>query len=70
MGADRLKTELQVICRGCGKRAYVKTYLPTRKDENGFVMPLRLRCSRCGHGDPIIVGREPLRSWSKRRFGR
>jgi ribosomal protein S27AE len=30
----------------------------------------KLKCGKCGHADPIVSGRSPLRSWSTKRRGR
>jgi hypothetical protein len=31
--------------------------------------PLKLRCAKCGSGDPIIVQRDRTRTWEARRRG-
>jgi hypothetical protein len=27
----------------------------------------KLRCKRCGHRDPLIVGRAPMQAWARSR---
>jgi ribosomal protein S27E len=57
----RLRTFVTVECRECGHSARVGIYLEQAD---------RLRCSRCGAGDPHVGGRSPLEQWAKQRLGR
>lgn len=54
----RYPTRLQITCPGCGHAAVVALMLAD---------VAKLRCSRCGCADPIIAGREPLRTWARSR---
>lgn len=68
MAARKLRTWVTVRCPACGHSARVGLQIGTApKDEDGFALPPKLKCSRCGHRDPIIAGREPLRQWSRYR---
>jgi hypothetical protein len=57
----RLPTRLTVTCPSCRHQATIRILL----EHVG-----KLTCSKCGHRDPIIAGREPLRQWSRQRRGR
>jgi hypothetical protein len=54
-------TRLAVRCPQCERQAQVELFLDQVR---------RLRCSRCGSRDVIVVSRDRLRSWSARRRGK
>ena len=54
----RLPTWISVRCPDCRHSARIAIHLE--------LVP-RLKCSRCGHRNPIVGGREPLRTWAKYR---
>jgi Zn ribbon nucleic-acid-binding protein len=56
----RLPTRLTVRCPSCRHQATIAILL----EHVG-----KLKCSKCGHHDPIVAGREPLRTWSRYRRG-
>jgi Zn ribbon nucleic-acid-binding protein len=57
----RFPTRITVTCPSCRHQAQIAIQL----EHVG-----KLRCSKCGHRDPIVAGREPLRTWSRYRRGR
>ena len=54
----RVPTMLSILCPACGRTKQIKAFIDR---------PLKLRCRKCGCRDPIVQGREPLRSWARRR---
>jgi Zn ribbon nucleic-acid-binding protein len=57
-GVIKLPTWITVTCPSCRHQAH----MAIRLENVG-----KMRCSRCGCRDPIVAGREPLRSWSRYR---
>jgi len=57
----KLPTWLTVRCPKCRHQARIAIML---EDVN------KLICSCCGHRDPMVAGREPLRAWTRYRRGR
>jgi hypothetical protein len=56
----RYPTKLAVRCQ-CGHQGVVETFIDK---------PPKLRCSRCGSRDAIVVQRDRTRAWSAQRRGR
>lgn len=64
-GADavirRFPTRLHARCPQCHHHGIVKVFLD---------VPPKLKCSRCGSADAIVVTRDRTRVWSMRRWGK
>jgi ribosomal protein S27E len=54
-------TRLQVRCPDCLHQGVVAAFLDK---------PLKLKCSKCGNRNPIVVTRDRTRAWSAQRRGR
>lgn len=54
-------TRLQVRCPQCQHQGVIAVFLDK---------PLKLKCSRCGNRDPIVVTRDRTRVWSGERRAR
>jgi ribosomal protein S27E len=57
----RFPTRLAVRCPQCGHQGVVKVFIDR---------PLKLKCTRCGSRDAIVVTRDRMRAWSGQRQGR
>lgn len=54
-------TRLAVRCPQCAHQGMVVAFLDR---------PLKLKCSRCGNRNPIVVTRDRTRAWASRRRAR
>ncbi len=54
-------TKLKVQCPQCWHQGVIAVFLDK---------PLKLKCSRCGNRNPIVVTRDRMRVWSGQRRGR
>jgi transcription elongation factor Elf1 len=54
-------TRLAVYCPQCRHQGVVEAFLDK---------PLKLRCTRCGSRDAIVVTRDRSRAWAGQRRGR
>ena len=54
----RFPTRLAVRCPQCGHQGVVEAFIDR---------PPKLKCSRCGSRDAIVVTRDRTRSWSGQR---
>jgi ribosomal protein S27AE len=54
----RYPTRLHVRCPQCGHQGVVAAFLDK---------PLKLKCSKCGSRDAIVVTRDRMRAWSGQR---
>jgi transcription elongation factor Elf1 len=57
----RYPTKLQVRCPQCRHQGVVSVFIDK---------PLKLKCSRCGNRNPIVVTRDRTRVWAGQRRGR
>jgi ribosomal protein S14 len=57
----RYPTRLHVRCGRCQHQGVVKAFIDR---------PPKLRCTRCGSRDAIVVARDRMRVWSGQRQGR
>jgi Zn ribbon nucleic-acid-binding protein len=54
----RYPTRLDIKCPACRRKATVEVMLTD---------VAKLKCSRCGHRNPLIVGRAPMQAWARSR---
>jgi len=70
----RVPAIVSVQCRSCYHigRFAMPADEHRKRDEHGFLLRPRLRCSECGSTDAEITtyGRESLEAWSRRRRAR
>jgi hypothetical protein len=57
----RYPSRLHARCGTCGHQGQITTFIDK---------PLKLKCTECGSRDAVLVTRDRMRSWSRRRLGK
>jgi DNA-directed RNA polymerase subunit RPC12/RpoP len=57
----RYPTRLHARCGTCGHQGQITAFIDK---------PLKLKCTKCGSRDAIVVTRDRMRGWSRRRIGK
>jgi DNA-directed RNA polymerase subunit RPC12/RpoP len=57
----RYPSRLHARCGTCGHQGQITAFIDK---------PLKLKCTACGSRDAVLVTRDRMRSWSRRRLGK